>query len=94
MLTVLTQKTKAPRPSPAGSAQRDWLRARNGCEADENCREAVYKSRIAFLGFTNNAQPPVRQLAANGVSRRLAVSKSGSLQQPHGTGAIADAVIK
>ena len=23
--------------------------ARNGCEADENCLEAVYKSRIAFL---------------------------------------------
>jgi uncharacterized protein len=36
-------------PEGAKASQRDWLRARNGCEADENCLEAVYKSRIAFL---------------------------------------------
>jgi hypothetical protein len=57
-------------------------------------KQYIRAASLFFLGFTNNAQPPVRQLAANGVSRRLAASKSGSLQQPHGTGAIADAVIK
>ena len=33
----------------ARASQRAWLLARNGCEIDVKCLEAVYRSRIAFL---------------------------------------------
>jgi uncharacterized protein len=49
-------------PDDAKASERDWLRARNGCEADATCLEALYKSRIAFLsGLANNAGPPAGQ---------------------------------
>ncbi len=47
-------------PADARASEQEWLKARNACEVDEACLQALYKSRIAFLSglLPNNAQQP------------------------------------